>query len=156
MGAPLGNRNRQTHGKKGSLVYRTWQGMLTRCLNEKDPNWKRYGGAGVTVCDRWLVFENFYADMGERMPGFSLDRKDGSKGYEPENCRWATRTIQSQNQKRKGVRWDSHHGKWLARINVDGKQRFLGRFALREEAESAYDAAVIKYWENFDEWCPAR
>jgi hypothetical protein len=55
--------------------------------------------AGVTVCQRWFVFEDFVSDMGLPSEGQSIDRIDGSKGYEPSNCRWADITIQNRNRK---------------------------------------------------------
>jgi hypothetical protein len=70
--------------------------MLARCRNLND---KDYGGRGITVCDRWLVFENFFEDMGERPEGMSLDRIDPNGNYEPSNCKWSTATEQSRNQR---------------------------------------------------------
>lgn len=73
--------------------------MKTRCLNSNAPNFYAYGGAGIGVDERWLCFDNFYADMGERPKGTSLDRIDNTKGYSKENCRWATPLKQGANKK---------------------------------------------------------
>lgn len=85
-------RNRK-HGQCLSPTHRSWRNMLARVTS---PRHKHYFGR-VTVCERWHVFANFLEDMGERPPGRSIDRIDGSKGYEPGNCRWATKAQQSQN-----------------------------------------------------------
>lgn len=85
------------HGMKKMPIYQLWQNMLNRCRNQNMEAFKNYGGRGITVCDRWLSFENFYADMGDRPPGKSLDRLDNDKGYSPENCAWRTRKEQGLN-----------------------------------------------------------
>ena len=81
------------HGMYTSSVYKRWIYMKSRC--SKDP---RYVEKGITVCERWSSFENFYADMGD-LPteDHTLDRIDGTKGYSPDNCRWATYTEQNRN-----------------------------------------------------------
>lgn len=73
--------------------------MTERCRNPTATKYHRYGGVGVTVCERWRDFRNFLADMGERPNGTTLDRIDGLKGYEPGNCRWATPEQQAWNTK---------------------------------------------------------
>ncbi len=96
------SRTRHGHNKsrrgKRSGTYRSWDGMKQRCLNPKATGYKRYGGAGVTVAECWLKFENFLADMGERPDGTTLDRIDSAKGYGPGNCRWADRSTQNRNR----------------------------------------------------------
>jgi len=88
-----------THGRYRSLSYRTWDNMLQRCRNSKYPKYYDYGGRGIKVCERWLKFENFLADMGERPEGKSLDRIDVNGDYEPGNCKWATRKEQGSNRR---------------------------------------------------------
>lgn len=85
---------------RSSLTRETWRGMLYRCSVTTGKEYAWYGARGITVCERWLVYENFIADMGERPPGTSIDRIDNDKGYEPGNCRWATKETQRRNQRR--------------------------------------------------------
>lgn len=74
--------------------------MIQRCGNARNPGFANYGGRGITVCERWLSFENFLADMGPRpTPAHSIDRIDNDRGYEPGNCRWATVTEQNRNRR---------------------------------------------------------
>jgi hypothetical protein len=72
--------------------------MRLRCLNPNSNNYSRYGGAGITICDRWNSFENFLEDMGERPAGTTIDRKNNKLGYEPGNCRWVTKKEQARNR----------------------------------------------------------
>lgn len=98
-GKAAANRSRESnHGLRKSGAYKSWSMMLQRCTNPKDPNYRRYGGAGITVCARWLDFRCFYEDMGERPAGLTLDRINNLVGYEPSNCRWASRLTQSRNR----------------------------------------------------------
>jgi hypothetical protein len=83
------------------VEYRAWASMLGRCYNPNLDAFKHYGGRGITVCDRWRHnYHNFLADMGRR-PGkeFSLDRKNNDLGYSPDNCKWSTKSEQSQNRR---------------------------------------------------------
>lgn len=83
-----------------SAEYTIWNGLRNRCNNPKDKNYRRYGGRGIQVCERWGTYQNFLADMGRRpSPGHSIDRIDNDKGYEPSNCRWATATAQGRNRR---------------------------------------------------------
>lgn len=98
---PLGS-HAETHGQSVTPtgVYETWSSMRERCLNPNHEAYAYYGGRGITICGRWLEsFENFYADMGERPEGKSLDRWPNNDGnYEPGNCRWANWEEQNGNK----------------------------------------------------------
>jgi len=73
--------------------------MLRRCFNPNVRDYCNYGGRGITVCERWLKFENFYADMGDPPPGKWLDRRNNDRGYGPDNCHWTTPTEQARNRR---------------------------------------------------------
>lgn len=103
------------HGKYGrqrTPSYMVWQSMRERCNNTESISYDRYGGRGISVCDRWNDFSAFLADMGER-PSLShtIDRVNNDGNYEPGNCRWATAAEQATN--RSDNRMLTHDGKTM-------------------------------------------
>jgi len=82
-----------------SPTYKTWAGMKRRCLNPKNKDFQFYGGRGIEVCETWLEFPNFLADMGEKPEGLTLERIDNDGNYEPRNCKWASQKDQIANRR---------------------------------------------------------
>jgi hypothetical protein len=92
----------KTHGHSGKYIsktYKVWQTLKNRCLNPNDSNYKSYGGRGISLEDRWNFFENFLEDMGEAPEGLSIERIDNDKGYNKDNCKWASVYEQARNKR---------------------------------------------------------
>ena len=115
------SKRRLSHGQSrpGSvtLTYRIWLNMRSRCSNPRHPNWPEYGQRGITVDARWDDFATFLADMGERPPGHTVERKDNDAPYGPENCVWATRKAQARNKR------NNHH------LTFHGKTQCIAAWA---------------------------
>lgn len=134
----LSNRNLK-HGKAkracADSVYGIWCGIKKRCGNPNSTEYKRYGARGIRVCERWNSFDNFLEDMGNRPSAtHSIERIDNSKGYFPENCRWATPKEQANNTRRNVI------------VKINSKEMTLAQAVRSPEANPyslSYD--VVKY-----------
>ena len=91
-----------THGMTGTPIYLVWTSMRNRCGRPATKNFADYGGRGIRVCEAWNArdgFIAFYRDMGPRPPGFTIEREDNDGDYEPSNCSWQPRSVQSRNKR---------------------------------------------------------
>ena len=107
------NRN----GKR-SPEYRAWGHMKDRCQNPNDKSYHNYGSRGIKVCERWQDFRNFFADMGARPSGLTLERMDNDGNYEPGNCKWASYKEQNNNKRSDPKQF------WFVGINPVGGKVF--------------------------------
>lgn len=150
-------KGKQKHGLvvKNKNLFDRHCGMISRCYNEKHPEYANYGGRGIKVCNRWLDVQNFFNDMEDTFdPELSLDRIDVNGDYCKENCRWVNLSVQAYNQRMKctntsgktGVTWDKNRNKWSVAISCEGKRVHVGRFTSFEEAVKAREQAELKYF----------
>jgi hypothetical protein len=137
----------------GTPTYTSWVLMIQRCTNPKATGYAKYGGRGITVCDRWRYsFENFYADMGERPEGKTIHRLDSDGNYKPGNCKWATPQEQGRSQRLRKTNTSGYRGvhfqqgKWVLSIGYDNTTHYLGRYETKEEAAKAYNQAALVYF----------
>jgi hypothetical protein len=92
----------ERHGLFHTGAHRSWSAMIQRCTNPNRENYRYYGGRGISICSGWLTFEGFFADMGYRPEGKTLERINNDGDYGPGNCIWADMKAQSNNRRRRG------------------------------------------------------
>ena len=144
-----------THGLTKHPLYPIWKGINKRITNSNCNNFKDYGGRGIAVYSEWKNdFKTFYdwSINNGWVEGLSIDRINNDGNYEPSNCRWTTRTVQSRNQRKimstnksgfRGVSWDKRASKWKTQITVNNKNLSLGYFLTSFDGAIAYDTYVI-------------
>ena len=149
----LHKRVTTTHGLSGHRLYNTWTLVLDRCNNVNSKRYKYYGGRGITICEEWLDVKNFIEWCDQTyIEGMTLDRIDNNKGYNPDNCRWVSKSEQAINRRMKsintsgytGVSYHSRDGVWTANIGINNKLKHLGQFDSIEEAVQARDNYIIQ------------
>ena len=130
-----------THRMTKTDTYKTWLDMNARCHNKNNKSYNGYGGRGITVCERWNKFENFYTDMREKPKGMSIERKNNNGNYEPFNCEWATRKEQARNTR--DTKWISYRGEtkcliaWAEEIGISSTA--LGKRLKRHPPQIAFN-----------------
>ena len=143
------------HNDSKTRLYNIWCSMIDRVENKKSTSYEDYGGRGITICEEWRnnypsfkkwALQNGYSNS------LKIDRIDNDLGYFPNNCRWATQTIQSRNTRRlrsnntsgyRGVCWHKKQQKFNSRITVNSIVINLGSYCTDIEAAKAYDKYVI-------------
>jgi hypothetical protein len=141
------------HRGSGRRSYNTWRAMVRRCTNPQDKDYSNYGGRGITVCTTWLNYATFALDMGEPPNGTTLDRIDGSMGYFPLNCRWASGETQARNVRsgpNRGVRsYDTAQGRrWYAQISVGGGKKYSTVVDTLEQARDLRRELEREHWKE--------
>ncbi len=119
------------HGRFGTPEYKSWAHMMGRCYNEKNPDYKNYGGRGIAVCDEWKLSSNFllWADQSGHVPGLTIERIDVNGNYCPENCKWITNEQQARNRR-------SNHS-----LTINGQTKLMVDWA----TESGIDYNALRW-----------
>ena len=111
--------------------------MRQRCLNTNDSHYPRYGGRGITICSEWDDYEVFLSDMGKCPSGMSLDRINNDGNYSPDNCRWATYSVQNANRALIGKHISKKGNQFILQISIKPFTRFVKGYPNLETAENA-------------------
>lgn len=133
-----GDKGHLKHGLRNTRLYRIWANIKTRCYNENDPHFERWGKRGIKMCDEWRndfkVFYDWSMSHGYS-DEFTIDRIDNDGNYEPQNCRWTT--IKEQNKNKRNVKYITYAGKTQT-IPEWTKELRLGKETIRERLKRGY------------------
>ncbi len=151
----------RTHGESKTRLYQIWLDIKNRCYCKTSPGYAYYGARGIAVCKSWqanyVAFRDWSLANGYQA-NLEIDRRDVNGGYSPDNCRWATRTQQMQNTRKrrnaktskyKGVSRNGNALNWRVQIIHNGQHIHVGMFAREDDAARAYDAAATERFGEF-------
>ena len=128
---------RTTHGMTYSFEFSVWTAMRKRCRYKKHPKYHLYGGRGIDICKQWDTFENFFKDMGKcPILNGSIDRINNDRGYEPSNCRWIAKDLQSRNRRNVVL----VNGKSIPELS---KLSGLGESTIRQRIKAGWDVSKL-------------
>lgn len=144
--------NYPIHGLKNHSLYSVWRNMKQRCNNKNNPEYKNYGGRGITICDEWLndfkVFYDFCMANGWK-DGLQIDRTNNDGNYEPKNVGFVTSSVNNLNKRvmgkiqYRGVYLNKQTSKYMARVTINGKDKYIGLYQTPEQGARAYDNFVM-------------
>lgn len=139
------------HGLSTSATYKTWINMIERCTKPKATNFQYYGGRGIRVCARWLVFKNFLQDMGEKPKGATIERIDNDGDYTPGNCEWCL-SHSKQLMNRRNSYWVVVAGKKMTMISF-AKKIGISVKALYARANQGWSTKeIVTHYSNPKNW----
>ncbi len=150
LGSEVTSKRSKTHGMTDSPTYKSWRSMIRRCEAPGDIGYPRYGGRGISVCDRWRAsFQAFLDDMGERpSKSYQIERIDNDDNYTPDNCRWATRKEQARNRRSQTILTFNGESlcvsEWAERMGVH-RGRLQNRINLGWPAERILTEPIRRY-----------
>jgi hypothetical protein len=130
------NKRCKKHLMTKTNIYTRWSSMMRRCHSPNTKRYKDYGARGITVCEAWHTFENFFNDMGHAENGLTLDRIDNNKGYCKENCRWCDRKTQSRNRRNTTL------------LSIDGVTKPITEWAEHPDAD-VYATISARYYRGW-------
>ena len=143
------------HGLSHHPLYGVWDKIVDRCENQNHCSYKNYGGRGIKICNEWRnnpeVFINWALNNGWKKE-LTVDRIDVNGNYEPNNCRFVDRHVQSANQRKSiknksgyvGITWDNSRNKWISWLSINNKTYNLGRFISKKDALDKRNNFIIK------------
>lgn len=144
------NKDNRIHHPENERLLRIWRAILHRCYKETDEHYDYYGGRGIKVCDDWHNFETFqeWALANGYADNLTIDRLDGNKDYCPNNCSWATMTV--QNNHKSDTKWLTYKGKtqslsdWCRELGLDYFRTKARLNSLGWSVEDAFECSKYK------------